>query len=202
MKNKLKVYRAMRDLTQEQLADKIGVSRQTVIAIESDKYLPSLGLAFKIARLFKVTIEDIFFLKEVKMKINLLKEKLFYAVAVGISIFLLFFFIGCAWIGYEAKTLCQNAKWEYGGDCVEALIAQLNDEHQGFRIRNHAIWALGQFGDSRALPVLQSNYTGNIPAREPLDGTISQYELKKAVNLTSGGLNITAFLWRGFLNKK
>jgi putative transcriptional regulator len=60
MKNKLKVYRAMHDLTQEQLADKIGVSRQTVIAIESDKYLPSLGLAFKIARLFKVAIEDIF----------------------------------------------------------------------------------------------------------------------------------------------
>ena len=50
----------MHNLTQEQLADKIGVSRQTVIAIESDKYLPSLGLAFKIARLFKVRVEDIF----------------------------------------------------------------------------------------------------------------------------------------------
>lgn len=60
VRNKLKVYRAMHDLTQEQLADKIGVSRQTVIAIESDKYLPSLGLAFKIAKLFKVKIEDIF----------------------------------------------------------------------------------------------------------------------------------------------
>ncbi len=60
MKNKLKVYRAMHELTQEQLADEIGVSRQTVIAIESNKYLPSLGLAFKIAKFFKVTIEDIF----------------------------------------------------------------------------------------------------------------------------------------------
>ena len=60
MINKLKVYRAMHDLTQEQLADKIGVSRQTVIAIESNKYLPSLGLAFKIAKLFKANIEDIF----------------------------------------------------------------------------------------------------------------------------------------------
>jgi putative transcriptional regulator len=58
--NKLKVYRAMHDLTQEQLADIIGVSRQTVNAIESNKYLPSLGLSFKIARLFKVNIEDIF----------------------------------------------------------------------------------------------------------------------------------------------
>lgn len=60
MKSKLKVFRAMHNLTQEQLADKIGVSRQTVIAIESDKYLPSLGLAFKIAGLFKVKVEDIF----------------------------------------------------------------------------------------------------------------------------------------------
>jgi len=54
----------MHNLTQEQLADKIGVSRQTVIAIESDKYLPSLGLAFKIARLFKVKVEDIFIREE------------------------------------------------------------------------------------------------------------------------------------------
>jgi putative transcriptional regulator len=60
VKNKLKVYRAMHDLTQEQLADRIGVSRQTVIAIEANKYLPSLGLAFKIAKLFKVTVEDVF----------------------------------------------------------------------------------------------------------------------------------------------
>ena len=60
MKSKLKIFRAMHDLTQEQLADKIGVSRQTVIAIESDKYLPSLSLAFKITKLFKVKVEDIF----------------------------------------------------------------------------------------------------------------------------------------------
>lgn len=60
MNNKLKVYRAMRNLTQEQLAEEIGVSRQTVIAIEANKYLPSLGLAFKISRLFKVKVEDIF----------------------------------------------------------------------------------------------------------------------------------------------
>jgi len=61
MKNKLKIYRATHNLTQEQLADKLDVSRQTVIAIESNKYLPSLGLAFKIAALFKTKIEDIFY---------------------------------------------------------------------------------------------------------------------------------------------
>ncbi|MCL4200434.1 helix-turn-helix transcriptional regulator [Patescibacteria group bacterium] len=60
MKNNMRVYRAKHDLTQEELADTIGVSRQTIIAIENDKYLPSLGLAFKIANVFRAKIEDIF----------------------------------------------------------------------------------------------------------------------------------------------
>ncbi len=60
MKNKLKVYRAMNDLTQEALARKLRVTRQTVISIEKGQYDPSLHLAFKIANLFGVRIEDVF----------------------------------------------------------------------------------------------------------------------------------------------
>ena len=60
MRTKLKVYRAMHDLTQEDLARAIGITRQTVIAMEKGKYNPSLELAFKIARYFKVSIEKIF----------------------------------------------------------------------------------------------------------------------------------------------
>jgi len=60
MKNRIKVYRAMHDLTQEGLANELGVTRQTILAIEKGKYDPSLELAFKIARFFGVTIEDIF----------------------------------------------------------------------------------------------------------------------------------------------
>ena len=60
MKNKLRVLRAERDWTQEDLAQKLGISRQAVIAIEKEKYDPSLPLAFKIARLFKKPIEEIF----------------------------------------------------------------------------------------------------------------------------------------------
>lgn len=60
MKNKIKVYRAMHDLTQEDLASAIGVTRQTILAIEKGKYVPSLDLAFRIARHFNVTIEDVF----------------------------------------------------------------------------------------------------------------------------------------------
>jgi putative transcriptional regulator len=60
MQNKLKVLRAERDWSQALLAEKLGVSRQTINAIEKGKYDPSLPLAFKIAHLFGQTIEDIF----------------------------------------------------------------------------------------------------------------------------------------------
>ena len=60
MKNLLKVLRAERDWSQAVLGDKLDVSRQTINAIEKGRYDPSLPLAFKIARLFERTIEDIF----------------------------------------------------------------------------------------------------------------------------------------------
>jgi putative transcriptional regulator len=60
MKNRLKVLRAERDWSQAQLADLLDVSRQTVNAIETGKYDPSLPLAFKMAALFTCNIEDIF----------------------------------------------------------------------------------------------------------------------------------------------
>lgn len=61
MKNRLKAIRQEHGLTQQQLAQALEVSRQTVISIENGKYDPSLRLAFKLARFMKVKIEDIFF---------------------------------------------------------------------------------------------------------------------------------------------
>ncbi len=60
MKNRIKVYRAMQDLTQESLAQNLKVTRQTIISIEKGQYDPSLQLAFKIADYFGMKIEDIF----------------------------------------------------------------------------------------------------------------------------------------------
>ena len=60
MKNRLKVLRAERDWSQGDLAQHLGVSRQSVNAIETGKYDPSLPLAFRIARLFGLTVEQIF----------------------------------------------------------------------------------------------------------------------------------------------
>ena len=64
MENNLRVLRAMRDITQEDLALSVGVTRQTILAIENGKYDPSLELAFKIAKYFETTIEKIFLYKE------------------------------------------------------------------------------------------------------------------------------------------
>jgi putative transcriptional regulator len=60
MKNKLREMRAAKEWSQSDLADKLGVSRQTVNAIETERYDPSLPLAFKIAEVFKLSIEEIF----------------------------------------------------------------------------------------------------------------------------------------------
>ena len=64
MKNCIKALRKARSLRQEDLAELLGVSRQTVIAMENDKYDPSLALAMRLARLLETTVEAIFQLEE------------------------------------------------------------------------------------------------------------------------------------------
>ncbi len=60
MKNRLKVLRAENDWSQAELADRLGIARQTVVALEAGKYAPSLPLAFKISKLFLRPVEEIF----------------------------------------------------------------------------------------------------------------------------------------------
>lgn len=131
-----------------------------------------------------------------KKLINKFLPQLLVLMAIGIGVFLLFFVISCTWIGFDVKSQCERAEDKYGKDCVESLMMLLDNENESFHARNSAIWALGQMGDSRALPMLEKYYTGNIPDREPLNGTISQYELKKAINLAQGGVNITTIFWK------
>ena len=64
MENRIRVARAERRLTQQQLADAVGVSRQTINAIESGKFVPSTVVALKIARAFERSVEEIFLLEE------------------------------------------------------------------------------------------------------------------------------------------
>jgi len=66
LKNQIRRLRFENDeMTQQQLADRVGVTRQTIIAIESGKYAPSLPLAFRIARTFAVKVEDVFQYQEI-----------------------------------------------------------------------------------------------------------------------------------------
>ncbi len=64
MKNRIKVLRAEKNITQEELGDIIGVSRQTINAIEKEKFDPSLPTAFRISKLFNLKIEEIFFYEQ------------------------------------------------------------------------------------------------------------------------------------------
>ncbi|MBS1731441.1 MAG: helix-turn-helix transcriptional regulator [Bacteroidetes bacterium] len=64
MKNNIKVQRAIANLTQEELAKLVSVSRQTINAMEANKYVPSTVLSLKIARVFQKPVEEIFFLQE------------------------------------------------------------------------------------------------------------------------------------------
>ena len=64
MKNTLKVQRAIKDITQQELAQAIGVSRQTINSMESGKYVPSTLLALKLARYFDKSVEEIFTLED------------------------------------------------------------------------------------------------------------------------------------------
>ena len=63
MKNNIRVQRAIMNITQAELADRIGVSRQTINTIEAGKYVPSTVLALKLAKVFRATVEEIFLLE-------------------------------------------------------------------------------------------------------------------------------------------
>lgn len=62
MKTRIKEFRARHDMTQEELADKVGVTRMTIGFLEKGKYNPSLALAYKISKVFEKDIEDVFIL--------------------------------------------------------------------------------------------------------------------------------------------
>lgn len=111
-------------------------------------------------------------------------------VVIGIILFLLF------WSFYlPVKDISKIAQAEFGGDYVEALLKYAESDKHTFKERNHAIWAIEQFGDERALPVLQKMYTGK-PCERPCrtDKYICQYGLEKAIRLSKDGGLFTALI--------
>jgi DNA-binding XRE family transcriptional regulator len=66
MKNRIKEFRAKHDLTQENLAKKVGVRRETIVFLEGGKYNPSLNLAYNVAKVLKTTVDELFTLEDKK----------------------------------------------------------------------------------------------------------------------------------------
>ena len=114
----------------------------------------------------------------------------FVAVVVIFALSLLSIFTG-------VRSICEEAKKEFHGDCVEALMALVESEKFGFREKNRAIRALGQIGDKRAIPLLEKLLTGEIQER-PLDPDkyIVQYTVKKALKQCSGEFSLTRWMYR------
>jgi hypothetical protein len=103
------------------------------------------------------------------------------------------YFLVSLQIGSSVRGISAEAMQAHSGNRVEALMQYVEDPGLGLRNRNHAVWALGQLGDARALPVLEKYHTG-----QPCDHTsaLCQRELDKAIHLVSGGVNVTAIVWR------
>jgi len=123
------------------------------------------------------------------------KQLFFYLSGIGASLLIFVFLLGVNLISYSVKEKCAIAQEKYNGDCAESLIAYLDDEQNSFHSRNSAIWALGQLGDERALPILKKYYTGYNGERNNRHQELAQLELKRAIGYMEGNLNITKFFW-------
>ncbi len=111
----------------------------------------------------------------------------------GLGFLVISFLAVCFIIGHGVHSIGEKALREHPGDKVAALMALVESEQHTYHDKNHAVWALGQLGDRRALPLLRKYYTGG---ESDENTSLSQYELKKAIALCEGATNIGALVWR------
>ncbi len=123
----------------------------------------------------------------------IVKKVLVYGTLSCLAFLLAAFVMICFSIRSSVKKISAEATQQYPGDRIEALITYVKSENHSLRQRNRAVWALGQIGDERALPVLEKSYTGG-PCDH--DNLLCQGELQKAIKLCKGSFNATAWLPR------
>jgi hypothetical protein len=121
------------------------------------------------------------------------KKRILYSLIIVILFLLVIYVISGLTIRKTVNSIIADAILEYPGDNIEALMAYVRSENHNLKEKNRAIWALGQLGDARALPLLEELYTGK-PCNH--DRYLCQHEIKKAIKLCRGSFNITALLWR------
>ena len=96
----------------------------------------------------------------------------------------------------SVRGVCRAATARYPGDNVEALIALVDSEDASFRERNQAIWALGQLGDDRALPLLRKLDTAEVqPKPYDADAYIVQYSVEKAIRQIESSFILTRWMY-------
>lgn len=147
---------------------------------------------FKISQIRFQTLEIMLnFLNMIK------KPTLETAIIITIITVLVLYGAGARLIYNGVKQYASEARSVYGGDAVGALIALVEDNDASFEKRNSAIWALGQLGSDRALPVLTRLDTNEIQ-EPPYDATayIVQYSVEKAIKQINR-LSLTRWMYRG-----
>ncbi|MEJ2705612.1 MAG: hypothetical protein P8Z79_24500 [Sedimentisphaerales bacterium] len=121
------------------------------------------------------------------------RKVLVYGILSCFAFLFVAYTLACWSIRSGVKEISAEAVRQYPGDRVEALTAYVDSEDHSLRKRNRAVWALGQIGDKRALPVLEKYYTGGPCDHE---NSLCQGELAKAIKLCNGAFNATAWLPR------
>ncbi|MFH1844229.1 MAG: hypothetical protein ABIF77_13570 [bacterium] len=113
-------------------------------------------------------------------------------IALGASLFVL----TLRQIFTGVQDISQQAQEQYGGDRVEALLALTESEQNSYRDRNRAIWALGQLGDERALPLLrQLDSDEEQPIPYDRDAYIVQYTVEKAIRHIESDFTLTRWMY-------
>jgi len=125
------------------------------------------------------------------------EKALIVGLPIGILILAAILAVSLFAIFSDVKSICTEAQTEFEGDCVDALMALVESDKFGYREKNKAIWALGQLGDERALPLLEKLYTGEVQEK-PFDPSrrIVQYTVKKALKQCRGEFSLTRWMYR------
>ncbi len=122
-----------------------------------------------------------------------LKQAFGYGLLICFTLLSAAFVCICFSIRSSVKEISATAVGQYPGDRIEALVTYVDSRNHSLKQRNHAVWALGQIGDERALPTLEKFYTGGPCDHE---SHLCERELQKAIKQCKGSLNATVWLPR------
>lgn len=136
-------------------------------------------------------------LNRITIKRSKLKRMIIYLISIGFSVLIVLYGIITTIIFLDVKEICTKAANEFEGDAVEVNIKLLQSDIHSYIEKNDAVWALGQIGDHRALPLLEKLYTG-VPCEKPCrkDDKICQYQLETAIKSCRGGFSMTKWTYR------